>query len=133
MPPFRSRAIGLVALGLMAGCADGSGTYALANGCYYASADGPAVLMIEDERGTIMTSGSSIDRVRVRPRVNEYGAYLEVSPGFHLETPRLQAAPSGATSARFHIEPRGGDSSISVPLRNGGNVHLTLGRACGSG
>lgn len=49
-----------------------------------------------------MTQGSTVIQVSVRPRVDNSGPHLEVSPGFVLEASDLRASGSGASTAFSH-------------------------------
>ena len=127
---FRA-SIPLVAL-LLSACGDGSGTFALPDGCYYSTENRAPVLKIEGRRGVVLSADSAVREVRVSPRVDDRGAYLEVSPGFFLKWRSWQAVASGQGTARFRIESRErGSQAILVPIEGASEEELRLGPHCG--
>jgi hypothetical protein len=115
---------------LLAACSDGSGTYALPDGCYRSAPGGVAVLDIQGSRGFIRSAGSNLQEVHVMPRVNGEGAYLTVSPAFVLRWPSM-SAERGQQTAHFRIETReGGSPVILVPIEGASETELRLGAAC---
>jgi hypothetical protein len=89
------------------------------------------VLDIQGSRGLVRTPGSEVREVRVSPRVNQEGAYLDVSPGFYLTWPGLRAVASGQQTARFRIESReGGSQAILVPIEGASEEELRPGAVC---
>ena len=130
---MRGTASALIAICLLPGCGDGSGTFALPDGCYYSLEGNVAVLSIRGEEGTIVTAGSDLRSVQVRPRVDQDGAWLEARPAFRLERRDLRAVAEGPGAARFPIEPRDGGQAILAPLSDGGRMELRLGAVCAPG
>ena len=124
-----TRALTPVAAILLFACDDGSGTFALSDGCYHA-ANGVAVLEIRGSRGLIRSADSNLREVHVSPRVNQEGAYLEVSPGFYLRPPGMRAVVSGQQTTRFRIESRAGGQAILAPIEGAGEEELRLGAVC---
>ena len=125
-------ALPLAVLLLLPACSDGSGTFALPDGCYYSTENRAPVLKIEGHRGLVLTPGSTVREVRVSPRVDSRGAYLAVSPGFLLRGSFLIAEANGQQTGDFRIESReGGSQAILVPADGAGYDELRLGPYCG--
>jgi hypothetical protein len=121
----------VVPLLLLPACSDGSGTFALPDGCYYAANGRVPVLKIRGNQALILTPGSEVREAQVRPRVNQEGAYLEVSPGFYLRWPEMKAVANGQRMARFRIESReGGSQAILAPIEGASEEELRLGALC---
>ena len=126
-------AVAFAILCLLAGCDDGSGTFALPDGCYRSLHGNIPVLEIRGEQGIVLGPGGEVRDLRVRARVNQDGAYLETTPGFHLERSGFRVSAVNAATAYFAIEARAGGQAILAPLAGGGTEELRLGQACDRG